>query len=309
MTENFEFENETVVAPDERLALASELLFIELKDEVRQRLGLPTRVPILKSDLESEFKNGTIPPSAWAAGIEALKLLHPNLLEYDTFLARYYLLEGRRALDERDEYAARRFYQKALDLNNGALSAEAAFYLAALSRSDHDQAIHYYQRSIELNPNVATPHFELAKLLRERRDLQGALTAFSRAAELEPTTINIFNQIAETYLMANDLGAARNAFHEALAVEPNNWILLTKLGLTEYKLGDYAAAIKDLRRGLDNAPDELDEDGSQSFYAEGLYNLGLAYQQSGDAIRARKLFKTVLSFAPEHNGALQALSV
>jgi len=302
-------ENETVVKPDERWAIASELLFIELKDEVRQRLGLPTRVPILKSDLESEFKNGTIPPSAWAAGIEALKLLHPNLREYDTFLARYNLLEGRRALDDHDEYAARRFYQKALDLNNGALSAEAAFYLAALSRSDHDQAIDYYQRSVELNPNVATPHFELAKLLRERRDLQGALTAFNRAAQLEPTTVNIFNEIAETYVMANETTAASDAFRAAIAIEPNNWILLVKLGLAEYKLEDYAAAIKNLRRGLDNAPDDLEEDGSQSFYAEGLYNLGLAYQQSGDALRARKLFKTVLSFAPEHSGAVQALSV
>jgi tetratricopeptide (TPR) repeat protein len=296
------------LSAEKRHALESELLFVELKKEVYARLELPQRVPILKADLQTEFKNGAIPPTAFAAGIEALKLLHPALQDYDNFLVRYYLLEGRRALDENDEYEAQRFYHKALDLQRGKPSAEAAYYLAVLSQGDQEQAINYYQQSLELNPNAATPHFELGRLLRERRDLQGALHEFGRAFELEPTSANAINAIAETYLMAGDLTAARETFQQALRLEPNNWVLLVRLGITEYDEQDYPAAIKNLRRGLDNAPDELEEGNSQSFYVDGLYYLGQAYRASGDDIRALKLFKTVLSLAPDHVGALQALS-
>lgn len=291
----------------QRFSIENELLFIELKPEVSKRLDLPKRVPILKADLEEEYKTGVIPPSAFAAGVEALKLLQPNINQYDTFLARYYLLEGRRAIDAKDLYEAQRFYQKALDLNRNNLSAEAAFYLAALSEGDPEQAMAYYRRSIELNPQAATPHFELARILRERRDLQGALNELNQAAILEPNSAAVLNQIAETYLLANDLEAARVAYRQAVAIEPTSWVLLVKLGITEYDMGEYRAAIKDLRTGLDAAPDEM-EANSQSFYVQGLYYLGLAYRESGDKIRSRKLFTAVLGLAPDHAGASEALS-
>src|SRR6476620_8051189 len=75
-------------------AISKGLVFIELKDEVRQRLELPGMVPIFKTDLDEELKTGQIAPAAFAAGIEALKLLSPEITEYNRFLARYYLLEG-----------------------------------------------------------------------------------------------------------------------------------------------------------------------------------------------------------------------
>lgn len=299
----------TASEADKFQALKNELLFIELKDDVRERLQLPQRVPILKSDLQAEFKQGAIPPAAFAAGIEALKLLHPDIREYDAFLARYYLLEGRRGLDENNDYDAQRFYQKALDLNRDEASAEAAFYLAGLSAATAPAAaIDYYRRSIELQPTNAATHFELARLLRDRRDLQGALDELNKAAALEPESASVPNEIAETYLMANDYPAARAAFKQALAIEPGYWVLSVRLGMTEYELEDYPAAIKDLRKGLDESPDELNDGRDQDLYVEGLYYLAMSYKESGDALRANKLFRAVLNLAPDHPGALQALA-
>lgn len=291
----------------QRFSIENELLFIELKPEVSKRLELPKRVPILKADLEEEYKTGEIPPAAFAAGIEALKLLQPNITQYDTYLARYYLLEGRRALDAQDLYEAQKFYQKALDLNRSNLSAEAAFYLATLSEGDANQAMRYYRRSIELNPQAATPHFELARILRERRDLQAALYELDQAAALEPDSAAVPNEIAETYLLAHDYSAAQAAYQRAIELEPDSWVLPVKLGITEYEMGEYRTAIKDMRRGLDLAPDEM-EGNEQAFYVQGLYYLGLAFREIGDTIRSRKLFTTVLSLAPDHAGAIEALS-
>ena len=291
-------------------AIAKGLVFIELKDEVRQRLELPGMVPIFKTDLDEELKTGQIAPAAFAAGIEALKLLSPEIAEYDRFLARYYLLEGQRNLEAQDSYQAQRFFEKALDLNQTDLSAEAAFYLGALvGEADPEQAINFYRLSIELNPVAATPHFELARLLRERRDLPGALAEFEAAYRLEPTSANLLNEVAETHLMADDLPKARAAFLQATILEPDIWFLPVRLGITEYNMEEYAAAIRSLRKGLDLAPEALEDDFTQGTYIEGLYYLGLAYRDAGRPDQARKLFRSVLQLNPQHEGSREALAV
>ena len=291
-------------------AISKGLVFIELKDEVRQRLELPGMVPIFKTDLDEELKSGQIAPAAFAAGIEALKILSPEVKEYDRFLARYYLLEGQRNLETQETYQAQRFFQKALDLEQGALSAEAAFYMAALiGEADPEQAIHYYRLSIELNPAAATPHFELGRLLRERRDLPGALEEFETAYRLEPTSANLLNEVGETHLMADDLPKARAAFAQAAILEPEIWFLPVRLGMVEYNLEEYPAAIRSLRKGLDLAPEALEGDFTQNLYIEGLYYLGLAFRDSGRSDQARKLFRSVLQLNPLHEGAQGAMAV
>ncbi len=296
----------------QKKAIAQQLVFIELKPDAAKRMEIPPNVPVLKTDFESDAGKGELPPAILAAGIEALKLLQPNMRQYDRFLARYYLLEGQKALQERpvDEYEAQRNFQKVLDLNLGELSAEAAFYIAGLvSAVDIPQAEWLYRRSIELNPAAASAHFELARLLRERRDLPGALEEFERAYRLEPTSLNLLNEIGDTHVMAEDFGRARASFARAYELDPEYWLFPVKLGLVEYELQQYSSAIKHLREGLDLSPDELDDGYSQTMYLTGLYNLGLAYRDSGDTARARKLFQAVLKLAPDHQGAIEALAV
>ncbi|HEX2916746.1 MAG TPA: tetratricopeptide repeat protein [Chloroflexia bacterium] len=294
-----------------RAAIERGLVFIELKEEVRERLELPALIPIFKEDLENELNKGQLPPSSIAAGIEALKLLRPNVTEYDRFLARYYLLEGQRFLQEepRDEYQAQRYFQKALDLDVDELSAEGAFYLAALvTADDPDKAVSLYRLSIELNPQAATPHFELGRLLRKRRDLPGALEEFEAAYRLDPGSANLLNEVGDTHLMANDMPKAQAAYRRAAELEPEFWELPVKLGIIDYNLDDFPAAIRDLRNGLDMAPDELEEGFTQTLYVEGLYYLALAYLRSGRPDQARKLFRAVLQIDPGHQGALEGLS-
>lgn len=291
-----------------RQAIERGLVFFELKDEVSERLELPQMVPIFKEDLERELTSGQIPPSAIAAGIEALKLLNPQADEYDRFLARYYLLEGQRALEEPDVYQAQRSFQKALDLDENELSAEAAFYLARMvSAADPEGAIQLYRQSLELNPKAAAAHFELALLLRERRDLQGALDEFEAAYLLEPDSANLLNEVGDTHAMADDLPKARAAYKRATEVEPDYWVLPIKLGMTEYSLNDFSGAIRSLRTGLDMAPEELESEYTTALYVEGLYYLALSYREIGKPDQARKVFRAILNIAPEHVGAREAL--
>ena len=285
------------------------LVFIELKEEVSERLELPTIVPIFRQDLEREIGEGQLPPSAIAAGIEALKLLKPDTEEYDRFLARYYLLEGQKAIEQTDNYQAQRYYTKALELDQDTLSAEAAFYLARLlAAADPAEAERLYQDSISLNPQAASAHFELALLLRERRDLAGALAEFETAYRLEPDSANLLNEVGDTHVMADNLSQAIVTYRRASELEPEYWVLPVKLGMTEYNLNSFAEAIRDLRIGLELSPDELDSEYAANLYLEGLYYLGLAYRESGKPEQARKLFRTVLNLAPDHPGTLEAMS-
>jgi tetratricopeptide (TPR) repeat protein len=108
--------------------------------------------------------------------------------------------------------------------------------------------------------------------------------------------------------MVDDLPRARAAFQRAAELEPDNWFLPVRLGFTEYNLADYPAAIRDLRKGLDLAPEALEDDFTQSLYVEGLYFLGLAYREVGRPDQARKLFRAVLQLNPQHEGSLGALA-
>jgi tetratricopeptide (TPR) repeat protein len=286
-----------------------QLEFIELKEEVARRLELPQMVPVFRSDLETELDKGLLSPALLAAGIEGLKLVKPDTTEYDRFLGRYYLLEGHRALEEQppDQYQAQRNFQKALDLEVGEISAEAAFYLGnLLFDRDSTEAERMYRLSIELNPGVSSTHFELAILLRERRDLPGALEEFEKAYRLEPNNLSLLNEIADTQMMGENYEQALAALTRAYEIEPEYWLFPVKIGLAEYRLGRLVSAAKHMRLGLDNAPDELEGD-DQIIYIEGLYYLGLVYRDAGDATRARKLFKAVLNLAPGYEPAQLAL--
>jgi tetratricopeptide (TPR) repeat protein len=301
-------------AQDERQAAARQaverdLVFIELKDEVSDRLELPAMVPIFQQDYEREIARGQLPPSAIAAGVEALKLVKPDVDEYDRFLARYYLLEGQRALEQTDNYQAQRYYQKTLELDQGELSAEAAFYLARLmTEADPEEAIHLYQESIKLNPAAASAHFELGLILRERRDLQGALSEFEAAYRLDPDSANLLNEVGDTHLLADNLGQAKAAYKRAIELAPDYWVLPVKLGITEYNMHEYAEAIRDLREGLELAPEELDTNSSMYLYIEGLHHLGMAYRDNGKPEQARKVFRAVLNIAPDHPEAQAELN-
>jgi tetratricopeptide (TPR) repeat protein len=288
-----------------------EIIFIELKHEVAARMELPSLVPLFQKDYENEIAHGQLPPAAIAAAIEAFKLIKPALTEYDRFLARYYLLEAHRSLEQKppDEYQAQRYFQKALDLDVGEPSAEAAFYLGnMLSAADTLEAERMYRLSLDIKPGMATVHYELGLLLRARRNLPNALEEFEKAFRLEPDNAILLNEVAETQLMAENYEQARAAFARAAEIEPENWVFPVKLGLTEYRLGEFAVAMKHLRTGLDDSPDELSDGDTQSLYIDGLFCLGLAYRDTGDPVRAHKLFKALLNIAPGFEPAIQALN-
>ena len=291
-------------------ALKNELVLLDLRPDARERLNLPLEgdIPVLGTGLADDLKNGQIPAAAIAAGIEVYKRLEPTSGEYDRFLAIYYNALAHRALEQQDSYEAQRNFQKALDLDQGNMSAEAAYYLGILiAPDDLTKSIEYLRRSLVLNPAAPAANFELGRFLREQRDLEGAVAAFETAYALDRTSANALSELGETYLMVNDTTKARLAYERAVEIEPDHFVLAVKLGMLRYQDGDLAGAITILRRGLDNAPYELTGGETEAVYIEGLYYLGLAYRDSGKPAQARKLFEAVLDIAPEYQPALTAL--
>jgi tetratricopeptide (TPR) repeat protein len=297
-----DFRNRVDEMNDSLEKIKKNLVFFELKEEVAQRLELPTVVPILQADLDQELSKGQISPAAMAAGIEALKLLKTATPEYDPFLARYYSLEGQRYLQETppDLFQAHKNFQKAIDLGVAVYAGEALYYLATMTQAtDPEEAIKLYRRSLEYYPKAASAHFELALLLRERRQIEEALKEFLEAFRLEPESVNLLNEIGDTHLLNNNWFNARAAFARAYELDKEHWALPVKLGIADYQLNDYPPAIKHLRAGLELTPDALEDGGEQELYLQGLYFLALAYKNTGDPLRARKLYQSILQIAPD----------
>jgi tetratricopeptide (TPR) repeat protein len=78
--------------------------------------------------------------------------------------------------------------------------------------------------------------------------------------------------------------------------------------MAEFRNGENAAAIRDLRSGLDNAPDELSDNYDMQMYVEGLYYLALAYAEIGRPDQSRKLYRAILEIDPAHQGAIAGLA-
>jgi len=106
----------------------------------------------------------------------------------------------------------------------------------------------------------------------------------------------------DNYIAENNLGIylfsqgraedAAAHFRAALAIRPDNLIANMNLGAYEDSRGHLAAAIERYRMVALHAPDVVMRAGADT-------NLGFAYRQMGDAMKAKQYFETAVALAPD----------
>jgi arylsulfatase A-like enzyme/Flp pilus assembly protein TadD len=192
------------------------------------------------------------------------------------------------------------------------------------------EALAIYRKLVARWPEDATLFHDLAVAARELGYEQEAIKAERAALAVDPSDANAQNGLGLLHADAGRSSEAAAAFDKATELDPNNASVWTNLGNARRALGDLAAAERCYRRALDlnagyadaanglgvilvqqrRAPEAVPfferAIASDPRLYEAQLNLGIAYQESGDARRAAEQYRKVMTAAPGGSREKQA---
>ena len=230
------------------------------------------------------------PPSrASLATLEALTRDHPGGYVFVTGYARALAALGRHAEAARVLQAAvSRFPQDAPLFHDLAVAAREA--------GDATEALKAEQAALALDDTYAAAHHGLALLHADAGRLGEALGPFARAVELDPTNAAYWADLGNAHRDDGDVQQADTAYGRALQLDPQHADAANGRGVLLVQSGRPADAIGWFTRALARDAD---------FHGARL-NLGIAYQQSGQAPLARQTFLDLQRRAPRGSREWQA---
>jgi tetratricopeptide (TPR) repeat protein len=88
----------------------------------------------------------------------------------------------------------------------------------------------------------------------KRKDFKSALKMYLEALELMPHVVAILTNIVQAHIKLDDLEMAREFCDRALFLDEGNVKAFSRRALCSRKVGDYAAAVKDLKSALEVEP-------------------------------------------------------
>jgi tetratricopeptide (TPR) repeat protein len=137
-----------------------------------------------------------------------------------------------------------------------------------------------YAAALAAKPDLLEALLGLAKLQRIRLACEEARALYERAEAVRPTFDGAYGLAVCLGYLQNDQLAVKH-FEQALQRNPSAAVAWAGLGTALVKLGRTADGIAKLQRAIALAPD-MDE---------AHYMLGMAYQASGDPLRAQESFR------------------
>jgi choline-sulfatase len=148
-----------------------------------------------------------------------------------------------------------------------------------------DDAIAAYRQALVRDPEHQGALFSLAVAYKDAGRLDEARLGFERARELDPRNGKVLWQLADLWMRKGDLAKAEAVVKDALARKVDEHRFLLKLGESYIEAKRYEDAERALRRAAELKPD-LDTVH---------FNLGLVYEEKGDAAKAIASYEAELA--------------
>ena len=150
------------------------------------------------------------------------------------------------ASDDNRSNDARRFLEKALQLDPNSPTALRQLGELELAAGDFAKAAVHLKRACELRPDDSTAAFELGEALEKSGDWPGARDALESSLRLAPSQMSARLLLGQVYLQLKDPKNAADQFEAALLVDSNN--SEGRIGLAEAQIqqSDFAGALPDL---------------------------------------------------------------
>jgi len=180
----------------------------------------------------------------------------------------------------------------------------------------HEQAVEAYRMGTERNPLDFKLQTSLGKAYVALGQHEQAISAYRAALKAKPGSPSVRNYLGAAYLEAGQPETAVEVFREAVRLAPDYAEAHNNLGIASYRLGRKAEAEAEFRRALALAPDseefrqnlelalarpsqpslaELERAAREEpNSAKAHFNLGSAYANQGDLVKAAREFKRAL---------------
>ena len=178
--------------------------------------------------------------------------------------------------------AARRSFDRALEIDPGSLEANLYRVYMLLSRGEKESARHGIEHLLLTADNNWDVHLVAGQTLRLDGMYEEALQQFNRSLQLNPSNAPIiYNHRARVYQYQNQLELAEEELQKGLTLEPKHPLLRTSVAYQRMRQGDMQQAI-----GILEAVIHDDESMRIAFPT-----LALCYVQVGQRERATALIE------------------
>src|SRR5580658_6975172 len=178
--------------------------------------------------------------------------------------------------------AARRSFDRALEIDPGSLEANLYRVYMLLSRGEKESARHGIEHLLLTADNNWDVHLVAGQTLRLDGMYEEALQQFNRSLQLNPSNAPIiYNHRARVYQYQNQLELAEEELQKGLTLEPRHPLLRTSVAYQRMRQGDMQQAI-----GILEAVIHDDESMRIAFPT-----LALCYVQVGQRERATALIE------------------
>jgi tetratricopeptide (TPR) repeat protein/TolB-like protein/predicted Ser/Thr protein kinase len=178
--------------------------------------------------------------------------------------------------------AARRSFDRALEIDPGSLEANLYRVYMLLSRGEKESARHGIENLLLTADNNWNVHLVAGQTLRLDGMYEEALQQFNRSLQLNPSNAPIiYNHRARVYQYQNQLELAEEELQKGLTLEPKHPLLRTSVAYQRMRQGDMQQAI-----GILEAVIHDDESMRIAFPT-----LALCYVQVGERERAASLIE------------------
>jgi eukaryotic-like serine/threonine-protein kinase len=178
--------------------------------------------------------------------------------------------------------AARRSFDRALEIDPGSLEANLYRVYMLLSRGEKESARHGIEHLLLTADNNWDVHLVAGQTLRMDGMYEEALQQFNRSLQLNPSNAPIiYNHRARVYQYQNQLELAEEELQKGLTLEPRHPLLRTSVAYQRMRQGDMQQAI-----GILEAV--IHDDESMRI---ALPTLALCYVQVGERERATSLIE------------------
>jgi adenylate cyclase len=185
-----------------------------------------------------------------------------SLEAYETWLrAREFLIRSTRE----GVAQAKTMHRRAIEIDQNFAAPHAGLALALIADyvSDWaedpaqalDEAERWARRAVELNDQEPVSHMALGNVLLWRRDLDGALAKFRRMIKLDPNFAQGHSATGLALMYAGKPAEALEAMAIAMRLDPHYpGIVLHFLAQANFSLGNYEAAVEQLRKRIARTP-------------------------------------------------------
>ena len=178
--------------------------------------------------------------------------------------------------------AARRSFDRALEIDPGSIEANLYRVYMLLSRGEKESARHGIEHLLGTADNNWNVHLVAGQTLRLDGMYEEALQQFNRSLQLNPSNAPIiYNHRARVYQYQNQLELAEEELQKGLTLEPRHPLLRTSIAYQRMRQGDMQQAISILEAVIHD-----DESMRIAFPT-----LALCYVQVGERERAASLIE------------------